>query len=351
MSEMDLKLDYVARERMASGRYRYRFQRWGKKVTLGGAPGSVEFMRQYHALLSGVDQPKEPNPRSSIAWLVGLFLSDLEMRVGAGLASPLTLRNHKHNLGRLVEKYGRKDVAMPRKALVRLLDEYTDRPAARDRLKKSVSALYNWGFEKEYVDRLSVRNPALKINTKPRKKTGGFYTCTIDDIRGYLDHHKPGTMARRALMVALCTGARREDARLLGPFNRFTRNNAPWLRWTQSKWPNRIVEIPMMPMLIEEVSGVGDGTFIHAKDGRPLSNGTLGNYVRRWFDEAEVRGTLHGVRKGLSTILTEMGANNYALDVLLGHELGSEETRPYIEAAERAKIADNLPEIMGRISL
>ena len=346
---VDVKLKYVARERMANGKFRYRFQRGGKKTTINGEPGTPEFLQRYTALLDGVEHVTPDRLRSgSIAQIVGLFLRDVESRVASGLASPLTLKGHRHHLGYLVSEYGEMDARIPRGKLVQFLDQFSSTPGARDNRRKSISALYEWALEREYLDPSEYQNPAKTIR-KINKGGTGFYTCTIEDVRAYMRTHGPGTTARRVMIVELCTAARREDLRLLGPFNEFKRSGAKWLRWTQSKAPNRTVEIPMLPMLAEEVSGVRDGTYITTTRGTPMTHGTIGNYVRQWFDDAGVKGSLHGVRKGLSSILPHLGATSYELDVLLGHELGSDQTKVYVAEAERAQIAETLGEKMARV--
>lgn len=349
MTEMEMKLRYVAKERMRSGKIRWRFQRGGQKVTLRGTPGSPEFLTHYAELLDGVahtaDSARARTVKGSIAWLVGRFLADVDNRVAAGLASPLTLKGHRHHLGRLVDRYGPKDARMPTGKLTEFLDEFTATPGARDNLRKSISAMFQWGIERELVPG---PNPAAKIR-RINRKTAGFYTCTIEDVRAYLRHHGPGTTARRVMILALCTAARREDLRTLGRHNEVTRDGQTWLRWRQSKAPHGTVEIPMLPMLAEELAGHDNGVYVLTSRGAPFSHGSLGNMVRGWFDEAGARGSLHGIRKGLSAILPELGASSYELDVLLGHTLGSRETKTYVATAERAAIAKTLGERMRKI--
>ena len=345
MTEMDVRLRYVYRETLPSGRVRYRYERAGRKVTLQGDPGSPQFMACYQSAIDNLPAPDTTAATGSIAWLVGLFLRDLDMRVRAGLASPLTLRGHRHHLSRLVDAYGRKDCRMPRKKVVELLDQFTATSGARDNLRKSISALFTWALDKEHIDPASYQNPARTIRRIHKSK--GFYTCTIDDVRAYMRHHGPGTMARRVMVLELCTAARREDLRTLGPFNEFTRHGARWLRWTQSKSPNRVIEIPMLPMLITEVTDIRDGTYIRNAHGQPYSHGSIGNNVRQWFSAAQSQGSLHGVRKGLSAILPQMGATSYEIDVLLGHEMGSADSKVYVAEAERTAIAASLGKKMA----
>lgn len=331
---MELKLKYVSRE-WARTKWRYRFQRNGRKATLPGKPGEPEFMRRYAELMDEPIPERTPIYEGSIAWLVGLFIGYVEMQVSAGIMSPLTLKGHRHHLGRLVDAHGPMSVEMRQAHLLAFLDRFATTPSGRDNLKKSVSAMYEWAIKREHV---TCPNPAKGI-AKLKPKTAGFYTCTAEDVAKYLAHHGPGTMARRCMILVLSTVARREDLRNLGPANEFERDGQAWLRWTQSKAPNDITEIPMLAMLREEVEGCTSATYLTNAAGKPYTHGTLGNAVQRWFTQADAKGSLHGVRKGVPSILTAMGATSYELDVLLGHKTGSKETRTYVEAARRAEIA------------
>ena len=340
---MEAKLKYVSKE-WARTKWRYRFQKDGRKATIRGEFGSPEFLAHYAELLGGA-RDTSAAPKQSIKWLVDLFLRDLEKRVDAGLASPLTLKGHKHHLARLTEPHGEMRVNMPRAKLIELLDQYMSTPGGRDNLRKSVSALYEWGNYQELID---CENPAAKIK-KINTKSEGFYTCTPSDIETYMKHHRPGTMARRAMVLCLCATPRREDLRLLGPQSETTRNGVKWLEWKQTKAPYGVVEIPMMPMLANEVEGHDGPAYLLTSKGKPFTHGGMGNAFQKWFKDAGVRGSIHGVRKGVPSILTAMGVTPYELDILLGHELGSSQTKTYIKAAERNKIAATLSEKMARI--
>ena len=331
---MHIKLKYVSRE-WSRTKWRYRFQRAGVKASLPGQPGEREFMARYSELLGDPVLAAGGTMGGTIAWLVGKYLEHVEINVTAGLASPLTLKGHRHHLARLVDAHGDKTVDMRTAHLLTFLDKFAKTPSGRDNLKKSISAMYEWAIAREYV---TCPNPAKGI-AKLKPKTTGFYTCTAEDVRGYLAHHAPGTMARRCMVLVLSTVARREDLRNLGPANEFERDGQTWLRWTQSKAPHDVTEIPMLAMLSDEVAGTTTETYLTNEKGKPFTHGMMGNKVQEWFKAAKVKGSLHGVRKGVSSILTTMGATSYELDVLLGHKTGSKETRTYVEAAERSKIA------------
>lgn len=333
-----MKLPYILEEILPSGAVRYRFRRGKTKVTLKGDPGSREFLEQYSALMDGVPIVKSQSTKGSVAWLVGLFLKDVERRVGDNLAAPLTLKNHRHHLGRLVDNYGAKDANMPRSAVVLLHDKYTATPGAADNLLKSISALYKWAIRRDYV---TCDNPARDVQ-RIRKKTNGFPAWEPDDFATYFSVHPPGSMARRTLVLAMATTARRGDLCRLGRQNELIKDGRPWLRWKQDKAPNALVEMPMSAALIKELDGHENMTYLLNGYGAPYTVAGIGNKFREWCNAAGLQNrSLHGVRKGLSALLASDGASSTEIDVMLGHEMGSPETKIYIRSAERSRLAES----------
>jgi len=333
---MQLNIPYVCRERDRNGRWRYRFQRHGKKVTMKGEPGSPEFLAHYAALMDNVPLAMpEKLVRGSIRWLVGLYLADLETRMNAGIASPLTLKGHRHHLGRLVDAYGDFDANMPRGKLTQLRDTMSGTPGAADNFLKAVSALYRWGQVRDYV---TCENPAKGVDRLARKTTG-FAPWTADDFAAYFKHHGPGTMARRCLVLVMSTTARRSDLVKLGRQHEVDRAGRKWLRWKQTKAPHGVVELPMAQALVAEVAGHNDLTYLMTPYGKPYTVAGLGGRFRHWSDQAGVGKSLHGVRKGMAQLVTEDGATGPMLDVLLGHEVGSRQSQVYVMQADRARIA------------
>jgi integrase len=334
-----MHLPFVCRERLPSGGWRYRFQRGGRKVTLRGEPGSPEFHDHYRSLIDGAPLPQTKAVRGSVEWLVALYLADLERSVAARLASPLTLKGQRHHLARLVEEYGAKDAAMPRSAVIKLADKMRDRPGAARNLVKAVSALYRWAIPREHV---ACENPARDV-PRPKAAGQGFEPWTEADFAAYLARHKPGSMARRALILAMTTTARRDDLRQLGRQHEFDRDGRRWIGWTQAKAPRARVEMPMPAALASEVAGHPQMTYLLTEYGRPFSHAGLGNAFRKWAVAADVEGkSLHGVRKGVASLLTAQGASTPEIDVLLGHEMGSGETRVYTRAAARRQLAESV---------
>lgn len=338
-----MRLDFVTEERLPSGNVRYRFRRNGKKTTLKGEPGSREFLEHYASLRDDVPQPVSKAVKGSVEWLVGVYLKDLDRRAGSALASPLTLKSHRHHLGRLVAEYGSKDANMPRAKLILLHDKLSATPGAADNMLKAVSALYKWAIRRDLVE---CPNPARDVQ-RIRKKTDGFLPWVADDFARYLDAHGPGSMARRALILAMATTARRGDLVVLGRQNEVQIGGRAWLRWKQQKAPHGLVEMPMSAALVAELHGSANMTYLLNAYGAPFSVAGFGNRFRKWCDAAGLKGkSVHGVRKGLSAILAGQGASSTEIDVLLGHEMGSPETRVYVRSAERARLAEA---VIGRV--
>jgi len=334
-----MRLKYVTTERLPSGAIRYRFRRGAIKVTLRGEPGSREFHEHYGALIDDVPVIVSRAVRGSVEWLVGLYLADLERKVAAHLASPLTLKSHRHHLGRLVAEYASKDANMPRSAVVKLADQYATTPAAADNLLKCISALYRWAIQRDHV---TCENPARDVKRLSRK-TNGFTPWVPADFAAYLETHPLGTTARRALILAMSTTARRGDLCRLGRQNEYLRDGRLWLGWEQDKAPHDRVDMPMPTALIDELHGNGNMTYLLTSFGAPYSAAGLGNAFRKWADQANLKGrSLHGIRKGLAALLTSKGATSTEIDALLGHEMGSRETKVYVRSAERQGLAESV---------
>lgn len=277
-----------------------------------------------------------------IGWLVGEFLGTIKKRHNAGLVSESTFRRHRFYLGRLVaaksssgSSVATLNAAMPRRELILIRDALLTTPAAADNFLKSVSSMYNRARTEEVLD---VPNRAEKV--KRVHSSDGFAIWNIDDVRACLRRPPPGTLARLAVVIELCTAARRGDLVQLGDGNIREVDGSKWITWKQEKPPHLTVEIPMLNMLADELARheCGD-TWLSKRGGGARSKKAFGNTFATCRDQAGVSNRLHGIRKGLASILPEMGASNYHIDILLGHELGSDASNVYTRGARRREIA------------
>ncbi len=343
---MSVKLQYVTWETLPSGHTRYRFRKDGTKTTLKGKPGEPVFHAHYAELLKGTPKPEGPIT-GSVRWLVSLYLENLRSRVTAGLSSPLTLKGHTHHLNKLVEAYGEKDANMPRGKLIEFRDRFTSTPGAADNLIKAISALYKWAIQRDLV---TVNNPTQGV-ARLNRSSPGFASWVLDDFTKYTKKHEPLSTAHTALMLAISTTARRSDIAQIGAEHEFERDGRLWLRWKQAKKPHRVVELPMSQSLILATRTLRQTPYLRTGYGKAFTINGFGGKFRSWCDEAGVSKSLHGVRKGVSSLLPSHGTTSLELDVLLGHEMNSEETKVYIAVAERSALAVSVIDRLDKILL
>ena len=341
-----VKLRYVLSETLPSGQIRYRFRRNGVKVTLQGKPGDPEFHSHYAELLK-TKNLVQGLVHGSVSWLVQLYLDNLSSRVEAGLSSKLTLKGHTHHLQKLVTEYGDKDANMPRGKLIEFRDRFTSTPGAADNLMKAISAMYKWAIQRDLV---SVDNPTRGVS-RLNRSSSGFVPWCVEDFAAYFQKHQSPTQAYISLMLAISTTARRSDIIQIGADHEFKRDKRIWLRWRQAKKPHRVVELPMSQSLIEATRTLRQTPYLQTSYGKPFTIDGFGGKFRSWCDEVNISKSLHGVRKGVSSLLPSQGTTSLELDVLLGHEMNSEETKVYVAVADRSALAVSVIDRLDKILL
>lgn len=151
--------------------------------------------------------------------------------------------------------------------------------------------------------------------------------------------------------MVLCTAARRGDLVALGAGN----IKDGWISWKQEKAPHLEVEMPLIDMLASELARHaphGDNFLGVGPDKRQRSKKSFGGDFAKWRRDAGLPEglSLHGVRKGIASILSDFGVSNASIDVLLGHEIGSSATKVYVQGAERKRIALDLSQDWQNVS-
>ena len=371
--DVKIEFPYLYADRQRSGRMRYRVERTiggeRRRASVAGEPGTQEFRDAYEAALRKVERPALARAEGadygayrnqSTGWLVGLFLGAMAKRQSAGLVQANTLARYRLDLKRLVahrytsEKYpdgietGDLHHELPRRVVLQVRDTLLDRPAAADTFMKTVSAMYRWAHEADEIEE-TVRNPAAG-RARVQKKTEGHRPWELEHVRAWFKAYGPGTLQRRVMVQETCTAARIGDLVAMGPHTVRTHEGTRWLKWRQEKPPHLEVEIPLLDLLAGELDLIGDDrtTWLGILEGegedavwRPRSKFGLGNDFRAWRRAIGLPEglSIHGVRKGIASILPTLGVSTYGIDVVLGHELGSKATQVYTAGAERRAIA------------
>lgn len=321
----------VARVRDRHGKVRWRFRRKGFSCYLPGGYASIEFQAAYEAAREG-DRTKTTMraDRGTISWLVERYLSSPKYLDRAD-SSKLTLRRE---LDWLREQAGDLPFARIEPNHVEALMARKSGPAAANKVKKNLSMLFNHAARKHgYVG----INPARFADSR-KENPDGFHTWTEAEIDAFLEVHGPETMARRALMLFLCTGASRQEAAKMG--RQHVRDGRIVFRRGKTGVE---ADLPILDELATELANLPADhmLFLTHSAGQPYKPETLGNWFRECCNAAGLyHCAAHGLRKAGATRLAERGATEFEVMAFLAHATPKEAGR-YVKAARRGRLADS----------
>ncbi len=346
MSAVKVEYPGLLREVLPSGAVRYRVRVAGKRkkrIRIFVTPGHKDFGEHYHAARAGVQLPppveiEDVTTRGSVAWLVLKYLAHLEREVDARQKSPKTLKDRRPHLMRLSNELGEHPVSgMPAAAIIKLRDDMIETPAAADSFVKAVRAMFVWAIDRGHAD----RNPAIGLKRIDAGK-GGATPWTVEDLRQFAARHPAGTTPHLCLTLLLFTGCRIGDAAILGRQHETTKDGMRALAWQPRKKGSAPVSLPMLDPLYDatRAAKVQGRTYLLNAWGQPFATpDSLGGMFRKWCRQAALSDrSAHGVRKGLASLLVELGATEYQAMAILAH------TEPktsaiYTRGAERWRLS------------
>lgn len=318
------------------GKVRWRCRMRGRGMYLPGAYGSAEFRAAYEAFVAGTRTPVERagGAAGSIAWLVTHYLRQPAfVRLSAGRQKAL-----RSILDWIRIEAG--DLPATRFA-ARHVEALMDRKggaSAANAVKKAMSQLFNHAIRNELAG-VTV-NPAEHA-ARREENADGFHTWTEAEIGRFLDRHGPGTTARRALMLILCTGAARQDVARMGWQN----VKAGRIAYRRGK-TGLEADLPILPELAAELVHVraADLLFITWTKGgmaRGYTAESFGNWFRDRCTEAGLpHCSAHGLRKAGATRLANHGATEWEVMAFLAHKT-PKMAATYTKAAGRVRLADS----------
>ena len=159
---------------------------------------------------------------------------------------------------------------------------------------------------------------------------------TDNEIARYRQHHQTGTKARRALELALGTGARRSDLVRLGREN----ISRGYLSYISEKTGIEVC-IPILPVVQAELDRMPETQtlFLETAHGKPHGVNGFGAWFRDRCREAGLddRCSLHGLRKVCARRLAEAGATPHEIAAVTGHTTLKEVER-YTRKTNRGRI-------------
>lgn len=352
IKDEQLKVEYpgLLREPLRSGGTRFRVRPKGdkqKRVTLPFGPGHKDFKAAYDLARSSGMKWESEKPAAiqvtpyTVSWLTYKYLHHFEEQCKTGAKSLQTLKKRRQQYARLRDAYGKKELAMPRKAVIALRDKYMSTPAAANDLIEAIRTMYDWAVEREYVE----DNPAKNVKRIYYKEVGAV-SWTMDDITQFKARHPLGTTPYLALTILVFTACRIGCLRTLGRKHIELVNGRRVLSWLPEKRGSTHVTLPIAPQLQEAI----DALKIVSLDKPFLINGygdvfkttdSLGQTFRKWCRQAGLGNrSAHGVRKGAGSILAHMGCSQYQIMSVHGHS-EAKTSEKYTKGVERYRLASD----------
>ncbi|OWJ78545.1 tyrosine-type recombinase/integrase [Haematobacter genomosp. 1] len=325
------------------GKRRWRFRaKGGFQRELGTSYGCPDFISRYEAAVKEHETGKKGGVAAdrtipgSLNDLIASWYRSPDFR---NLAD-VTKRLYRGQVEPLRVKHGNKPSAlMERRHIMKILAEKVDTPVAANHLRKRLIQLLDHAVALEWRK----DNPARLV--KPyRVASEGIHTWDEGEIARFYEVHKDGTVAHRAMVLMLYTGAARVDAVKLGWANIKPTEDGYRLLYRRQKTVKtngEMVNIPIHPDLWAVIEPLPkDRPFLVTAYGKSRSPTGLGKRLRAWCDEANLSEcSSHGLRKACARRLAEAGATANEIMSVTGHKTLSEVQR-YTAAAMREELAD-----------
>lgn len=330
----------LVRDRDRHGNVRVYIRQAGRKVRIRAPEGTPEFLEECRAAQIALHTGKAPAPGRRAAkpgTMRALIFSYLQSGDFKALAGS-TRRVRRNILDRLDAAIGDHSARLVETRHIRKWRDAPDGPEAGNAIVKVLRQVFELAVE----DGLIEVNPARSVKYRKSGNPDGFTPWDAQDVRRFIRRHPPGSMAYKALWMALLLGQRRSDIYRLGPQH----ERDGWLVFTQAKNKDRKpvrVEVPISAALRRILDDPQSGhlAYIVSDFGRPYqSAASFGNRFAKWVAEAKIEGrSLHGLRKSASAILAELGLTSHQIQAVSGHTTLKEVER-YTRAVSRRRLAE-----------
>lgn len=293
------------KRKLKDGGYGFYYYHRESRTRLPDEPGSAEFVAAYKGL-------QEKRVGHDLRGLIGRYRSSggfnrLSKKTKADYALYLRrLENHQVSSAsiRILD-----DQRM-RSFFVEWLDQWNDKPRARNYAITVLRLLLNWAIENGYIR----KNQASFIR-KSATGNRSEKTWTEAQISDFMKVASPEI--RRAMLLALYTGQRRGD--LLSA--RWDDIDGDVITFKQGK-TGQIVCVPLAPELRNEMASWPRtaSTILASKTG---STWNARYFSRKWLDTTRNAGLVdihfHDLRGTVATRLAEAGCSNLQIASITGH--------------------------------
>lgn len=339
---------YLDKTHRGDPRYRFRWDRDSKRISIKGNPGEPEFEREYERLKvlhqHGID-PSAKGDRNdgTFAWLANKYMSEMDTMVDRGLMAHSTRKQRVNLFKRCTPKWGHGHVLTLRPEHVRaMMSDFRTTPGQANNLLKALRAMFAYAIEMNFMS----GDPAIGVK---RYKTpeGGFTAWSRKQLRAFLAAHPVGTTPHLAMMLLIGTACRRSDLVLLGPGHVVDEGRGQFISFVQAKHgfaDASRVTVPLIRPLEEALdkTPIGNETFLISANGEPFSKFGFGDRFRKWCDAADLPKELscHGVRKAVGALLADSGCTEHEIMAFHGHA-DARTSEIYTRTANRKRLANN----------
>lgn len=320
-SRLDRQLKFIQAFADRHGKARYYYRRNGVRKPIEGEFGSSEWLASYKAIHDSFSaaSDQEPAPDTFAGVVLSYYRSPKYERL-----KPKTKSNYRKALEPLVEALGRaklKDIT--RGAIVKIRDQI-----AVNSPRRAIEALkvLNLVFERACDLDLIDRNPARRVENPINYKSEPHRPWSQEYIDTFLAG--AGPFWRRAFMVLLYTGLRREDAVNLRRDHIINNRICLTMETTgqATRKTGAEVVIPIVPALAEELARplpIEGLTLITGTRGRQIRGDVLYHSIMK---EAKGLGIekpppLHGLRKNAVMRLIEAGLEYREIHAITGQSI------------------------------
>ncbi|HYF35956.1 MAG TPA: tyrosine-type recombinase/integrase [Prosthecobacter sp.] len=324
-----MKHIHTDRDRHGNERVYYQKGRGAPKIRLRHPKGSPEFMEEYRAAANLPAKLKAPKfEAGTFGALIDAYYDSPEFRVSLKAS---TQQVRKRILDKLKAKHGHKLVMdMERRHVLDLRNEAGLAPHAANNRLKVLKALFRWAVDAGRAP----TNPTREVS-KIKVRSDGHEPWSMDEIARFLETHPPGSKARLAFMLLLCTGARKSDVVTFGRHI----VEAGALKYRVNK-TGRWIITPLAKQLSEEIGHLPKDQvmFLLTEYGKPFTVNGFGNWFRDRCDEAGVSKSAHGLRKAGAAIIAERGATENEI-MAFGGWASPSEAAHYTRSANQGRLA------------
>ncbi|WP_103334476.1 tyrosine-type recombinase/integrase [Pseudotabrizicola formosa] len=299
---------------------RWRYRKDGRQACLGTDYGSAEFIKRYAAATNSA--PLHPSDiaarvpshfqQGTLSRLIDAWYRSAHFEaLGKG-----TRKGYRCQAERLRGSYGDYMVqAMQHKHIKDMMAAKAGMPNAANNVLRILRFVLDVAIETGLIGHNVARD--VKKYATP---DDGFHTWTEQEISAFCAVHHPGSVAHTCLTTMLYTGAALKDAASMGRAN-LCDGRICYIKNATKTRAGVEVNIPIHSALAACLARLPPEFefFLQTAKGTAPTPGTLGNYMRKWCDAAELTEcSSHGLRKAFERRLGEAGRKEQEIAAVLG---------------------------------